>query len=395
MNPEGGRLADNIVHFGRMLRRAGLPVGPDRAGEAIRAAEIVGLASREDFRSALRAVFVSEREQLAVFDAAFDLFWRAGHLGAHVAVAKPERGATQPRTPPPAGAARAAQAFFQGSDDAPDEGEETRVLRLAISEQEALRRRDFAQMTAGEMAGAEAAIQRLAISGDSRPTRRRIAARRGEIDPRRSFRLAMRSGGDLLLPVRRKRAERPSPIVALVDISGSMSAYSRILLHFLHALGRRRRVDVFLFGTRLTNATRALRQRDIDAALAACSAAVSDWSGGTRIGAALAEFNLDWSRRVLGQGAIVLLVTDGLERDGLDRLATEADRLRRSCRRLVWLNPLLRYDGFEAKARGIRALLPHVDELRPIHSLASVEQLVDALDGRADPPDFRHRRAVA
>lgn len=395
MSPEGGRLADNIVHFGRMLRRAGLRVGPDRTGEAIRAAEIVGLANREDFRSALRAVFVSEREQVAVFDAAFDLFWRAGHLGAHVAVAKPERASAPPHSPEAPGAARAAAALFDEANAEPEDGVDERVLRLAISQQEALRRRDFAQMTAGEMAAAEASIQRLVMVGDSRPTRRRVASRRGGIDPRRSFRLAMRSGGDLLLPLRRRRAERPSPIVALVDISGSMSAYSRILLHFLHALGRRRRVDTFLFGTRLTNATRALRQRDIDAALTACSAAVPDWSGGTRIGAALAEFNLDWSRRVLGQGAIVLLVTDGLERDDLDRLTAEADRLHRSCRRLVWLNPLLRFDGFEAKARGIRALLPHVDELRPIHSLASVEQLVDALDGKTDQSDFRHQRAVA
>ena len=177
---------------------------------------------------------------------------------------------------------------------------------------------------------------------------------------------------------------RRPPIVAICDISGSMSDYTRVFLHFLHALGEERgRVHTFLFGTRLTNVTRSLRHKDPDEALAACTAHVEDWSGGTRIGATLHEFNRLWSRRVLGQGASVLLFTDGLERDGSEELGREMERLHKSCRRLIWLNPLLRYDRFEPRAQGIRAILPHVDEFRPVHNLASIADLVGALSGQA------------
>jgi hypothetical protein len=191
---------------------------------------------------------------------------------------------------------------------------------------------------------------------------------------------SLRSGGDLLLPKFRNRRLVEPPVVALADISGSMSQYSRIFLHFLHALMEdRRRVHTFLFGTRLTNVTRALRRKDPDQALADCSRAVADWSGGTRIASTLGEFNRLWSRRVLGQGAIVLLITDGLEREPGDDLARQMDRLRRSCRRLIWLNPLLRFDGFEARARGIRQMLPHVDEFRAVHSLDALSDLCASL----------------
>jgi hypothetical protein len=187
----------------------------------------------------------------------------------------------------------------------------------------------------------------------------------------------------------RRRSHIHPPIVILADISGSMSQYTRIFLHFMHVLSERRRVHSFLFGTRLTNVTRQIRLKDPDEALAACSGAVLDWSGGTRIATALHTFNRLWGRRVLGQGAIVLLFSDGLERDTDEDLDAEMDRLHRSCRRLIWLNPLLRYGGFEAKARGIRAMLPHVDEFRPIHSLAAVADLCEALSDKgaaaADP----------
>ncbi len=204
------------------------------------------------------------------------------------------------------------------------------------------------------------------------------------------MRAAMRTGGDLILPKYRERRRQPPPLVILADISGSMSQYTRIFLHFLHVLTeRRRRVHTFVFGTRLTNVTRQMRNRDPDEAIDQCTDAVRDWSGGTRIGETLKEFNHQWARRVLGQGAIVLLITDGLEREGAELLATETDRLHRSCRRLIWLNPLLRFEGFEARARGVRAMLPHVDELRPVHNLNSLADLVAALsgpiNGSADP----------
>ncbi|WP_336800415.1 vWA domain-containing protein [Kaistia sp. MMO-174] len=385
--PGGGRLDENILQFGRLLRRAGVPVGPAAIADALRAAEIVGPAARDDFYWALHATLLSRREQRPVFDEAFRQFWRSGRLRAPVFVDRPPGQASPAQA---AAAARVTQAML--GDRAPeahdDPGPERE--RLAVSAEERLQKRDFAQMSAAELADAEAAIGRLTLAGDRQPKHRLVSAARGRIDPRRTLRFALRNGGELILPAFRRHATALPPVVALCDISGSMSRYSRILLHFLHALGATRRVDAFLFGTRLTNVSRPLRLKDPDAALAACAAAVEDWSGGTRIAPTLRAFNRLWSRRVLGQGAIVLLVTDGLERDGGDDLAAEMERLHRASRRLIWLNPLLRFDGFEAKARGIRAMLPHVDELRAVHSLEAVADLVHALHfgpavGAADP----------
>ncbi|WP_018185138.1 vWA domain-containing protein [Kaistia granuli] len=393
----GCRLDENLVEFGRLLRRAGLPVGPAAIIDAIRAVEVVGIESREDFYWTLHAVLVTKREQRAVFDESFRLFWKPGRLQAPVLVDRPAASGPE-REPPRPAAARVAQALHA---DRPPEASEAaegveRDLRLTASAQERFQRRDFAQMNAEEIAEAKARIARLAFADDRLPTRRLVAAARGRIDPRRTLRAALRTGGDMILPLARKRATIRPPVVALCDISGSMNAYSRVVLHFLHALGERRRVETFLFGTRLTNVSRALRLRDPDAALAACAGAVPDWSGGTRIATALHEFNRLWSRRVLGQGAIVLLVTDGLERDSLGELGAEMDHLHRSCRRLIWLNPLLRFDGFEARARGIRAILPHVDEFRAVHSLDAVGDLVRALGaGTEDRAHPRRHLAIA
>ena len=252
-----------------------------------------------------------------------------------------------------------------------------------MSDREVLQKKDFAQMTAAEIAAAKEAIARLTLPLDEVRTRRLAASRRGHlIDIRRTLRASMKAGGAVIdLKYLGPRVKEP-PIVALLDISGSMSEYTRLFLHFLHAVtDARKRVTTFLFGTRLTNVTRAIRQRDPDEALAACSADVADWSGGTRIASSLHVFNKQWARRVLSQGAVVLLITDGLERDADDTLSFEMDRLHRSCRRLIWLNPLLRFDGFEARAKGVRTMLPHVDELRPIHNLESMAELVRALSG--------------
>jgi hypothetical protein len=210
-----------------------------------------------------------------------------------------------------------------------------------------------------------------------------------KLDMRRTLRSSLRTGGEIIDIRKLGRIEKPAPIVALLDISGSMSEYTRLFLHFLHAItDARKRVSVFLFGTRLTNVTRALRARDPDEALASCSSSVEDWAGGTRIATSLHSFNKLWGRRVLGQGAIVLLISDGLEREADAKLAFEMDRLHRSCRRLIWLNPLLRYSAFEAKAQGIKMMLPHVDEFRPVHNLTSMEGLIEALSA-APPPHHR------
>lgn len=382
-----GRLADNVALFGRALRAAGLPVGPGAVIDAVVAAGAAGLARREDLYWALHSVFVTRHEQSHVFEGVFRIFWRRrGLLEAEMA---PVASAGAPEEKQKPGEARIRDALRPNRTGPEGEFVEREVTaRLSASDRDVLKARDFAQMSAEEIARARRMIDALVLPDDARRTRRYLAARGGRsVDLRRSLRNSLRGGGDSIGLAFRRPAERPPPLVALVDISGSMAEYSRLFLHFLHALAeRRRRVHVFLFATRLTNVTRELAHRDPDEALARASARVQDWEGGTRIATALHDFNRLWSRRVLGGGATVLLFTDGLERDPGGELAFEADRLHRSCRRLTWLNPLLRFGAFEARAGGIRALLPHVDEFRPIHSLASMEALVKALGAGKPAP---------
>jgi len=382
--PHEGRLAENILYFARALRAAGLPVGPGAVLDALEALQIARVGDRHDFYWTLHAVFVKRHEHTMLFDQAFRIFFRRrGYIDKLIASMLPETLPSAPKPPPP-GAQRIQEALFAGSDRREEERQEVEIdARLTVSDRELFQKKDFAQMSAAEIAAARAAIARLALPLNLIRTRRLAVARRGHmIDLRRTLRASMKAGGAVIdLKYLGPRQKEP-PIVALLDISGSMSQYTRLFLHFLHSVtDARKRVTTFLFGTRLTNVTRAIRQRDPDEALAACSAHVVDWSGGTRIAFSLHEFNKRWSRRVLSQGAVVLLITDGLERDPDDTLGFEMDRLHRSCRRLIWLNPLLRYEGFEARARGMRTMLPHVDELRPIHNLESMAGLVAALSG--------------
>lgn len=399
-----GALADNILHFARALRAAGLPAGPGAALDAIEAVEVAGVRNREDFRAALEAVFVKKRDHAAVFSEAFRIFWRRrGFLEQLIAsmspVAQEQSARGAPVDKPPAAAARVAEALMGKREPDHEESSAAYDQSLTVSETELLQRKDFAQMSAKEIADAIRAIAALDLAGDERRTRRFSPDSGGpRIDLRRTLRRSMRSGGRFIDLARAAPQTRKPPIVILCDISGSMNEYTRVFLHFFHALTEKRgRVHTFLFGTRLTNVTRALRHKDPDEALAQCSGEVLDWSGGTRIGQCLRLFNRDWSRRVLGQGATALLFTDGLERDGVSELAREMERLHRSARRLVWLNPLLRFDRFEPRAQGVRAMLPHVDEFRPVHNLASVAALVAALSspsaGDAADPRVWQRRA--
>jgi len=381
-----GRLADNIVHFARVLRKAGLRLGPAAVTDAIEAVQAIGIGDREEFYTALHATLVKRHEDDAVFDEAFRLFWRSRDLvGKMIALMSPVVTRHEEREKRKAGETRVSDALFGGRQDERKERDEPDIeidARFTASGSELLRKTDFAQMSAAELAEAKRALANLVLPMDEVRTRRfRRSNRPVAIDARATMRHAMRTGGALILPRHREPKTVHPPLVVLADISGSMSQYTRIFLHFLHALSETRRVHAFLFGTRLTNVTRAMRHRDPDLAVEACSQSVTDWSGGTRIGETLKEFNRLWSRRVLGQGAVVLLITDGLEREGIDLLEKEMDRLHRSCRRLVWLNPLLRFEGFEARARGVRAMLPHVDELRPVHNLAAMADLVAALSG--------------
>ena len=381
--PEG-RLAENIVYFARALRAAGMPVGPGSILDALEALNVARVGARDDFYWTLHAVFVKRHEHTILFDQAFRIFFRKrGYIEKLIASMIPQTLEPAAKSPAP-GAQRIQEALFSGLNErAQDESEIEVDARLTISDREVLQKKDFAQMTAVEIAAAKEAIARLTLPLDEVRTRRLTQNRRGHlIDIRRTLRASMKAGGAVIdLKYLGPRVKEP-PIVALLDISGSMSEYTRLFLHFLHAVtDARKRVTTFLFGTRLTNVTRAIRQRDPDEALAACSANVADWSGGTRIASSLHVFNKQWARRVLGQGAVVLLITDGLERDPDDTLAFEIDRLHRSCKRLIWLNPLLRFHAFEARAKGVQTMLPHVDELRPIHNLDSMKELVRALSG--------------
>lgn len=379
-----GRLAENILYFARALRAAGIPVGPGGVLDALEAVSVAHVGDREDFYWTLHAVFVKRHEHSILFDQAFRIFFRKrGYIEKLIASMLPE---TMPNAakPPPPGAQRVQEALFSGLNEREHKSEVEIDARLTVSDREILQKKDFAQMTAAEIAAAKEAIARLALPLDHVRTRRMAASRHGHlIDIRRTLRASMKAGGAVIdLKYLGPRVKEP-PIVALLDISGSMSQYTRLFLHFLHVVtDARKRVTTFLFGTRLTNVTRAIRQRDPDEALAACSVNVADWAGGTRIATSLHSFNKQWARRVLSQGAVVLLITDGLERDADDTLAFEMDRLHRSCRRLIWLNPLLRFEGFEARAKGVRTMLPHVDELRPVHNLESMADLVRALSGQ-------------
>src|SRR5271155_5436912 len=390
MEQQSGRLAENIVYFARALRAAGIPVGPGAVLDALEAVQAAGVGTREDFYWTLHAVFVKRHEHSILFDQAFRIFFRRrGYIDQVLAMMLPQ--APAPPQAPQAGATRVHEALFSGLDDKLKQEREVELdARMTVSDREVLQKKDFAQMTAAEIAAAKDAMKRLVMPLAEVRTRRLAPHPRGrQIDIRRTLRASMKGGGDFIDLRFIGPKTKPPPIVALLDISGSMSQYSRIFLHFLHALtDARKRVNTFLFGTRLSNVTRALRERDPDDALAACSASVPDWSGGTRIASSLHAFNKLWARRVLTQGAIVLLITDGLERDADDALTFEIDRLHRSCRRLIWLNPLLRFEGFEARAHGIKAMLPNVDEFRPIHNLEAMAGLVAALggDGRAADP---------
>jgi uncharacterized protein with von Willebrand factor type A (vWA) domain len=389
-----GKLAENIMHFARVLREAGIPVGPGSVLDALDAAMAGPLQRREDFYWMLHAVFVKRREQREVFDQAFHVFWKKPKMLQQLMQLMYTQIARKPHeNRKQAGFRRLAEAMFDKTEVQSRQEQKKDALDIEAtftsSANEVLRAKDFEQMTVAEQAQAKQALRKIRLTRIEVPTRRFRASHAGRrIDMRRTLRESIHAGGQVVGLARKERRWREPPLVILCDISGSCSNYSRMFLHFLHTLiNDRDRVHVFLFGTRLTNITRELRRKDIDDALMKVSAAVKDWSGGTRIGTALHEFNFKWGRRVLGQGAHVLLMTDGLDREDVATLAEEMQRLRRAAKRIVWLNPLLRFDGFEARAGGIRAIMPFVDEFRPVHSLDSLADLAATL---AEPRRAAH-----
>lgn len=391
----GGALAANLLAFARLLRRAGLPVAANDTLTALEALTQIDIGDRQQVHAALRAVMVRRRADFEVFDQAFLLFWRDPEAGRNAAAMAMLEGMKEKAKPPPASRRIAEAMTPPRTPPPPPRPEEERPpqdMTLTVSERERLQTMDFEAMSAAEIAEAKKEIRRLVLPLDARPTRRFRRDPSGPaVDLRATIRESLHEGGELLTLARRRRVTRPPPLVALCDISGSMSRYAQVLLHFLHAVTNDRdRVYSFLFGTRLTNVTRQLRHRDAEVAFELVSHIVPDWQGGTRIGESLERFNRLWARRVLGQGAVVLLITDGLDREGARGLADATDRLRRSCRRLIWLNPLLRYAGFQPRSQGIRAMLPHVDEFRPVHNLQSLRELVATL---SDPHSGRRMAA--
>ncbi len=390
--PEPGRLAENIMHFARVLRAAGLPIGPGRVIDALRAVMAIGLGRRDDLYWTLHAVFVNRRDQRDVFDQAFHMFWRNPRLLERMrSMLLPTMRGEEMLAPESDLSRRVAEALVGpqtgDGEGGRDQDEEIEFdAALTWSQDEVLRAKDFEKMSTEELRAAQAAVRRMRLPVMETPTRRWQPDARGRrADLRRSLRASLRGGGDIIPLLRRSPSRRPPPLVILCDISGSMDRYSRMLLHFLHAVTNdRARVHAFLFGTRLTNVTRYLRHKDVDGAVDRVSAAVADWAGGTRIGHCLTDFNRAWSRRVLGQGAVVLLITDGLDREAGAGLDEAMERLHKSSRRLVWLNPLLRYEGFEPRAAGARAMVRHVDEVRTVHNLESLEDLAAAL-GKPGP----------
>jgi len=379
----GRRLAANVMQFARLLRRAGLPVGTAEITAALEGLALVNLGDRGEVETALAATMVHRQEHRELFDRAFALFWRnpaATRQEAMLSLLAPEK--LRPERPAP-GSRRLQEAFAPPRQGRVREQEAPPAIEavLTASERERLQELDFEAMSAAEIAAAKAEIRRLVLPLDLRRTRRRRADMGGpEIDLGGTLRLSLRQGGEILRLARQRRVTRPPPLVVICDISGSMARYTQLLLHFVHALTNlREHVHVFLFGTRLSNVTRQLRHRDPEVAFQLVAHIVPDWSGGTRIGEALATFNQFWARRVLAEGAVVLLVSDGLDREGARGLAANMDRLRRSCRYLIWLNPLLRWDGFAPRSQGIRAMLPYVDEFRPVHNLQSLRALVSLL----------------
>jgi uncharacterized protein len=380
-----GFLAENVLHFVRLLRAAGLPVGPAKVIDALAAVDAVGVGNRTDFREALCAVLVSRREHLELFEQAFDLFWKNPKLLEKMIAALLPRvhGRTGEQDQAPDVLARLAEAMVKPRppmDDA--ESDEIEVDATAsFSPREVLQKKDFATMTIDELRQVKAMLARLKLPLPERPQRRTRAAPHGHrIDLRATLRGMTGAARDVAPLAYRARIRRPPPLVVLCDISGSMDRYARMLLHFLHGITNdRHRVSTLVFGTRLTNITRHLRHKDVDVALARVAASVDDWAGGTRIGACMRDFNHRWSRRLLGQNAVVLLISDGLDADGGEGLAFEIERIAKSAARVIWLNPLLRYAGFEARPAGVRAILPHVDDFLPVHNVASLRDLSAAL----------------
>lgn len=368
-------LVDNLLRFGQALRQCGLEGPSGRMAAVIAAVESVGVRSRVDLRSTLSTLLVHRREDLARFDAVFDLFWRARHEGYAgpplLSLGEPPRLVSRPGS-------SVSLEFDEDAAAAP--GTPPRIAAGAYSAQEISRTKDFADFTEAEMARAAVLFDELGWRLGVRRTRRWVAAAQGPVDLRRAMSRRARQFGELIDLPRRQRAEKPRPLVVLADVSGSMERYSRMLLQFVYGVARgSHRVESFVFATRLTRVTRAAADRSRGRSVVRLMRSVQDWGGGTRIGEALRTFNVHWARRIIRNGPVILLISDGWDRGDPALLTRELARVKRSSRRLIWLNPLLGMSNYEPLTRGMQAALPLVDDFLPAHNLASLEHLAQHL----------------
>ncbi len=371
-----GQLLRNTVLFGRLLRALGMEVTPIQMVDLVESLHHVDIGRRSDFKHSALAVLVNRREQIALFDEAFDLFWQARNegelleldLGSLLKQQQQQEVEVYRRNP------------AEGETAADDEEPEEEQV-LTYSDREQLRQKDFARLDDRELAAVQRLMAKIHWQLEPRRTRRTVRDAKGRtIDLRRTMRQTLRYGGEVMQFTYKERKEKRRPVVLICDISGSMERYSRVLLQFVYIVtSHLDRVESFVFSTRLTRITRQLQRRNIDDALREASAVVHDWAGGTRIGEAIRTFNYDWARRVLNQGAVVLIISDGWDRGDVALLGREMDRLHRSCHRLIWLNPLLGAEDYQPLVRGIQAALPHIDDFLPVHNLASLEQLAALL----------------
>ena len=382
-----GQLVHNLLLFGRVLRGLGLDVNPGRMMDLVSALDYIEIGTKADFFYAARTLLVHEREDLPLFDEAFELFWRkpAESWDMPWQELTRRRQSTKPVfTPPPL------------KDEPPSRSDSTSTSKQALtvveitrtySNREVLRHKDFAHMNAEESEAVKRMMSQLLWKVSQRRTRRHRPGKGHLLDLRRTLRHSLRSEGEIFRWAYREQKLKPRPLVIIADISGSMERYTRLLLHFIYGMksALTQPLEAFVFSTRLTRITRPLQIRDLDLALENVGHLVNDWAGGTRIGESLKTFNFKWGRRVLGRGAVVLIISDGWDRGDVDLLRLEMARLKRNCHRLIWLNPLLGAPDYEPLTRGIQAALPNIDNFLPVHNLASLEDLAKRLadlDGR-------------
>lgn len=393
-----GQLLHNLVLFGRLLRRLGIDVNPGRMIDLVQALDYVNIANRSDFYHTLRSLLVNRQDQLPLFERAFDLFWRKRGdepLEVDLFDATRQRHSKQPRVVQH----RQLQSTELPSPDNNTEDLTQEVLEVTqtYSDQELLRYKDFGDLGEDELESVRRFMSELVWQLGQRRTRRFHPGRSNRLDLRRLMRRNLRYGGELLDLPTQQRKIRPRPLVIVADVSGSMESYTRLLLYFVYSLleGLSQKVEAFVFSTRLSRITRELHSRELDEALERVSHSVPDWCGGTRIGDALKEFNFRWARRVLGNGAIVILISDGWDRGDPELLGHEIGRLQRSCHRLIWLNPLLGSPRYEPLTRGMQAALPYIDDFLPVHNLASLEDLGKHLQQLSDERSVKRLHAVS